>query len=293
MPNTADKIRTATLIELRRAAKGKAGGKGRRLKRPPRILWPAGIERSYRKSLLNILADLQRTVERRLAPAFPALVQSAQAARPTTDHARVDDYGSEVEKLLELIRTGFFGEYSDARIATLVSEISAAVATDNKRQLGGVFKDVLGVDPFHAEPWLNAEANAFVTQNVGLIKTISNSYIDRVEGLVYDGARRGLRWEEMQANLVDLTPSTTARAEVIARDQIGKFNGQLTELRQTQAGVNSYIWRTAGDARVREEHAAREGKVFDWSAPPSDGHPGEAIQCRCYAEPVLSDLAET
>jgi len=45
-----------------------------------------------------------------------------------------------------------------------------------------------------------------------------------------------------------------------------------------------YTWRTVGDDRVRPEHAARDGKIFDWSNPPDGGHPGEAENCRCWAE---------
>ncbi|MBD3661803.1 MAG: minor capsid protein, partial [Arenibacter algicola] len=47
-----------------------------------------------------------------------------------------------------------------------------------------------------------------------------------------------------------------------------------------------YIWRTRGDGKVRSSHADRDGKVFSWDDPPEGGHPGEAPNCRCRAEPV-------
>lgn len=290
--SAANKIRRASLVELRRAARAKVGGGKRRLPRAPRLVWPGALERKYRKAMAKLVEAMAHLVERRLEVAYPQVVTSAQAARPTADHARADAYGDEIGKLMSLVRTGFFGEYTDAKLAELAAEIARAVATDNKRQLGGVFKSVLGVDVFQAEPWLNAEVGAFVTQNVGLIRSLSTSYFDRIERLVYDGARRGVSWQDLKADLRDATPATRARAELIARDQVGKFNGQLAELRQTQAGVDKYRWRTSLDERVRNSHAAREGKVFAWSDPPEDGHPGEPIQCRCYAEPVLEDLAD-
>jgi hypothetical protein len=46
-----------------------------------------------------------------------------------------------------------------------------------------------------------------------------------------------------------------------------------------------YIWRTAGDDKVRPSHAANEGERFAWDNPPDTGHPGEDINCRCVAEP--------
>lgn len=53
-----------------------------------------------------------------------------------------------------------------------------------------------------------------------------------------------------------------------------------------------YIWRTRGDCKVRSEHAERDGKVFEWNNPPDGGHPGEAPNCRCWAEAVEDNKAE-
>jgi len=50
-----------------------------------------------------------------------------------------------------------------------------------------------------------------------------------------------------------------------------------------------YIWRTAGDEKVRPSHAANEGRIFAWGNPPSTGHPGDEVNCRCTAEPVEVD----
>ena len=47
-----------------------------------------------------------------------------------------------------------------------------------------------------------------------------------------------------------------------------------------------YIWRSVRDDRSRGEHAKRHGQVFSWDNPPEDGHPGEAPNCRCWAEPI-------
>jgi len=46
-----------------------------------------------------------------------------------------------------------------------------------------------------------------------------------------------------------------------------------------------YIWRTKGDEKVREEHALREGKVYNRNLPPECGNSGEDYNCRCWAEP--------
>lgn len=81
--------------------------------------------------------------------------------------------------------------------------------------------------------------------------------------------------------------SAKSHADLIARDQLQKLHGRLNEERQRAAGVDRYTWTTQGDDRVRPEHAAREGRTFSWDRPPDEGHPGEPIACRCYAEAVI------
>jgi hypothetical protein len=52
-----------------------------------------------------------------------------------------------------------------------------------------------------------------------------------------------------------------------------------------------YTWRTTGDDRVRHTHSALEGQVFAWTDAPSEGHPGTAPNCRCWAEPYYGNPA--
>ncbi|KAB2886505.1 MAG: hypothetical protein F9K34_01895 [Albidovulum sp.] len=51
--------------------------------------------------------------------------------------------------------------------------------------------------------------------------------------------------------------------------------------------LETYIWRSQDDARVRAAHAENDDRVFAWANPPAGGHPGEAWNCRCTAEPII------
>ena len=71
---------------------------------------------------------------------------------------------------------------------------------------------------------------------------------------------------------------------VMPRDAtIQKLNAKIREIDP----LERYIWRTAEDARVRDEHMTREGHIFTWVNPPEGGHPGEDFNCRCWAEVVV------
>lgn len=85
---------------------------------------------------------------------------------------------------------------------------------------------------------------------------------------------------------------TRRHARLLARDQTTKATGKLTELRNRQIGLRRYEWSSSGDARVRPSHAALDGRVIPWDEPPAVGHPGQDIQCRCVALPVIDGPVE-
>jgi len=64
------------------------------------------------------------------------------------------------------------------------------------------------------------------------------------------------------------------------------FAGLINQRRQQDLGIERYIWRSQDDAKVRDSHAEYDDRVFRWDEPPAGGHPGQAHNCRCVAEPV-------
>lgn len=93
-------------------------------------------------------------------------------------------------------------------------------------------------------------------------------------------------FEEYQSHPQRLRPLRTAMEERLLR----AFAGLINQLRQQALGIERYIWRSRDDAQVRDSHAEYDDQVFSWDEPPAGGHPGQAHNCRCYAEPVASSL---
>lgn len=127
----------------------------------------------------------------------------------------------------------------------------------------------------------------WVKTNVGLITKANANQLGALEALFRDSAFSGIRAGQLNQQINKIFGGTRNNVKVIARDQIGKLGGQLDRLKQTEAGIDGYYWRTSRDERVRPLHAHREGIFFSWDKPPPDGHPGHPIGCRCDAEPAL------
>lgn len=134
--------------------------------------------------------------------------------------------------------------------------------------------------------------DAWVRTNTSLVTNIPVDTWRQVEATVRDGFRKGSRHEVIARRLAERGVVAESRARLIARDQINKLNGQLTEARHRDLGITRYRWQTVGDDRVRDEHEALEGQIFAWDDPPAEGHPGQPIQCRCSPIPIVSDLLE-
>jgi len=127
------------------------------------------------------------------------------------------------------------------------------------------------------------------TENVALIKSIPEKYFGQIESIIKSGFENGIRHEALAREIFEVAEMTERRAALIARDQMAKMNSDFNRIRQTDLGIKQYEWQTAGDERVRDSHAENDGKIFNWDDPPAEtGHPGENVNCRCVALPLIS-----
>jgi SPP1 gp7 family putative phage head morphogenesis protein len=131
-----------------------------------------------------------------------------------------------------------------------------------------------------------------ITANVSLIKSIPKTYFDKLDGIINAGFQDGLTYNQIAEQLAKLDDVTDNRARLIARDQIGKLNGRFNQVRQQSLGIDSYEWSSSEDERVRSKHRQYDGKTYTWDNPPSDGHPGQAIQCRCTPIPNFDNILD-
>lgn len=261
-------------------------------KRPPR--YPEQAERefkrvtnSYMRLLNNLLkqhlpeikeaADEEKNRNRRHDDTSDLLAVVTKVFAKIADELQRDmeAYGLEhrVEDMAKLTRKLSIGEWKKAVESTLGIQLADDYYT------GELFKKLM-------KEWIDS--------NVDLIKTIPNDSLTKMRELVLEGYREGKPTTTIVKEIQKVYGTERRHAQLIARDQIAKLNGQITRLQQEDAGVTEYIWSTSGDSRVRASHAALNNKRFKWSDPPvvdtKTGrrcHPGEDYQCRCVALAVF------
>lgn len=226
-------------------------------------------------------------VARALLPRLPRIVEQARAARG--DSERVDD-AKEINALIDQVSDTFFRGFSTAELEELAEAFARRTSEFQRRQLAKQVQAALGVELPFQDRGFRALVEAFTAENVALIKSIPQRFFEQVEHRVIADVREGLRWEEIAKRITERFEVAESSAKLVARDQVGKFFGEVQRARQKELGIATYIWRTSNDNRVRPEHEERDGRKFSWDDPPEDGHPGIPINCRCYAEPDLSGI---
>lgn len=213
---------------------------------------------------------------------------------------RFDDPHDIISRVFAGLKVNVARIMSPEEVAKIAKQTGITAQALNRVALNTQIRTVLKVNPIMSEPWIIPSLEAFVKESISLITSVPQKNLSDIEQMLYRDAQRKLSPKEMKKRIVEQLDVSEARAELIARDQVGKFNAAITELRQTNLGVASYVWRTSEDERVRPDHARLNGTTQKWAAPPvtvtsgkragEHNHPGMDIQCRCYAEPILDKL---
>lgn len=256
-----------------------------RRRRLPRAAYPHAQEREYAAQLGALVDRAWGGGTDRIAAAYE------RELRRRKDELHVDE--RTIPGPLSIVVEGVaivFGRLLDKEAELRPVGAGAATAEANAAAVVGQLGAVIAVDPIAAEPWLAPVLEAWRASNVALIRGLGPENSAAVDDLVRRAWEEGQTTEWLQRQLQRRIGITGRRAEVIARDQIGKLNGQLTMVRQSSYGISHYRWMTSMDERVRQLHAERHEVRFSWDDPPSDGHPGMPILCRCVAEPDIDDV---
>ena len=164
-----------------------------------------------------------------------------------------------------------------------------------RRGRGRKPKTVLGVK-LSANPSILADK--FAAQNATLVKTLRAELIPalrdevvRVQAGAFTPAeaaeRLAKKWAKQGVPVQEGNLAPQLRQ--IVHNQTSRLNTQITKDRQMAAGINSFLWISQRDGRVRPSHVALDnGEPLLWSVgDPSQGLPGEPAGCRCFAEAVV------
>lgn len=259
---------------------------------------PDQSEREYTRLLQWYVRQIIASTRRIVLPKLPEIMRQGKAELNTDGYA--EDIVILLSVLLDSILAngrvvearlpGIFALLAKSNDRSLIMAVKASTGVTLPPSVPGASRSLLGVDVYRAEPWLKDMQAAWVRQNVALVKSIGTQYHGQLETIIQQGVFNGSSVKQVSDQIQKQFGVTKNRATLIAQDQILGANARLTQIRAESIGIETYKWATVGDSRVRPEHVDLSGKVFSWDKPPSVGHPGTPIRCRCRAELILPEF---
>lgn len=258
----------------------------RRRRKLPQARYPLAVEMAYLSIMRKIVHDYGRISLEELDRNIDRIL--AELNQFNRDEAIRDDtsgWSTIFFAMLQSIadRIAFALLQGLNKVASISQQVSAVNKVEWNKQVRAAY----GVDILRGEPQLADMLSAWEGENLALIKSLPERMTERLRGQMMKAFAEGAGLKDLTKIVRETTGAGESRAELIARDQIGRLNGQLTEMRQRSIGVKEYVWRTSQDERVRHTHRVRNGKTYPWSG--AGIRPGSEIRCRCIAEPVFPE----
>lgn len=264
----------------------------------PKRPQPTPIERKYERSMIALVnKDLRRLTKEMLEE----LQKEEDQMINIRADAKLNSIGNvrtitPVKRVLGKFKTLFDTIIDPKRANLLAQEVSEKTSLFAVKTTENQVRGLMSIPPTQ----IGTHHQQFIQDNVGLIKSIPEVHFERIGKIIETQWTAGKTTKEIAGNLKDAFGVTERRAKLIAVDQVGKLNAQITQKRHEELGIKKYRWSTVKDERVRGNpngkypkvkysHWEREGKVFKYSEPPPDGHPSYPIRCRCSAIPIIED----
>lgn len=154
------------------------------------------------------------------------------------------------------------------KLETMPKDIAKALVDKSKthydkRLFGQLKKRGFTVNPRYT-PDIEEQAKIALEENVALIKSIGNEYLDKVRSAVWRSVKGGYDLESLIKQLKQIDGVTDRRAKNIAKDRCAKLNQAFEDARAKELGITKAKWLHSSAVRnPRHEHVKAHGEIYD------------------------------
>jgi SPP1 gp7 family putative phage head morphogenesis protein len=247
-----------------------------------------GIEVKYHKAMRSMIEQMTGSVEywliagyNKAPPRMVEVVEHAQDASPSKS----------IQSVVNKLRAQWTDRFDEWAPKIAEAYLQSMFKT-SESAMRLALKDAGLAVQFKLTPAIRDAFNASLQENVGLIRSIPEQYLQKVEGIVMRSYGAGRDLETMVKDIKQLYPEASNRAALIARDQSNKANAVVNRTRQLELGIKRAKWmHSHAGKNPRPDHVAANGKEYNIA----EGclisgeyiQPGEEINCRCTSRPIL------
>jgi SPP1 gp7 family putative phage head morphogenesis protein len=242
----------------------------RRLVRP--------VPDSFAESLHGVYSQVLDLIKGQLLESFTQTPRDLERdfVRVDSDPATLLDL---LTVLLDLFSSGLPADQARA-VRSIFDQMAQFADKNVRRSLPGIAAETLF--PQH-------EVRDFQLKQLRKIQDAAAWQIGELDKVIREN--RGVHPNDLRKLIQEKTGASKGKAKLWARDQVLKFNAEVTKNRHQSLGIEEYVWTTSRDERVRDRHRELADRKFRYDDPPLSKdrrpiNPGEDYQCRCIAFPV-------
>lgn len=272
--------------------------------------YPHGIEQKFFRRLKSIFKPLTNYVKKYLNENLDALLRG-DSSTINLDAIPGKIFRNMIANLENWISI-YMPDISDSKSKNVIY-MSLNETADEAKKFGGkefekMLKKGINVELPLSSTWWEDMKTSWVEYNYNLITSNAKNYVSKINTLTEQAIVNGLSPKQLTDDIKKATESLSEKhCRLLARDQIGKLNGQITQAQMQEIGLNMYVWDTSGDERVRDSHGLMDELLCrwdnaslcsydngkNWEKRPFGAielHPGQDIQCRCSALSFYPEL---
>ena len=265
-----------------------------------------GIEKQYKKELATLCNSMLKDITERIAAIYRANKGEVSFA--------MDGIASDMKKVLADLRKKY-----ERIFRTQGTEYAKKMVMRQLRQSRVSFQSAMK-DLFPEEslvisgsvmsPEMKEVVEASIMENVSLIKSIPEQYLDRVAGSVTRSIQAGGSIKQLKQEILKYNGMTRRRADNIATDQTRKTYTSINLRNMQKYGIKKVKWiHSGGGQHPRNYHMTRwdgksnppnglNGYIFDIDKPPIiqkaegniqeiRGYPSQLPNCKCTMAAVV------
>lgn len=306
------KIKNETEIQLMKILFKTSGKRATKKITSPRA-YPHGIERKYYRQLQSFFKPLTDYVSKFINENMEELLRG-DSSEIHLDAIPGDSFRKMIYNLEDWISV-YMPDISELNdnvnnnvILTALGKTADDAMNFGNKEFAKTLDKGIHVNLPTSAAWWDDMKNSWAEDNYSLITSNAKNYVSKINTLTEQAIVNGLSPKKLKEEIYKATESLSkSHCRLLARDQMGKLNGQITQAQMEEIGLDMYVWSTAFDDRVRDSHAAMEGILCRWDDAsvcsydggktwvqrPSDAitlHPGQDIQCRCVGLAYYPEL---
>lgn len=290
----------------------KTGGKRATKNMTSKRAYPHGVEAKFYRQLKSFFKPLTDYVNKYINENLEPLL------RGDSDNVRLDtipgsSYRGMVYNLEEWL-TAYMPDISEIKnlsnniILTSLGKTADEAMDFETTQFQKTIEKGIHVNLPTSAEWWNNMKSSWAEDNYTLITSNAKKFVSEINTLTEQAIVNGMSPAKLKSQIKKATEGLSDKhCKLLARDQMGKLNGQITQAQMEEIDLEMYVWDTSMDDRVRESHQLMQGVLCRWDdasvcsydngktweprpAGAIDLHPGQDIQCRCVALAFYPEL---